>query len=401
MTYPEDFYLGDRRLIGQHAARKRLTKVLQSDRLGHAYLFTGNPGVGKTATALAFAEAIQGIDHLSDLRGKSFSRKSTWLNHPDIHVFFPIIKLSGDRLPKAEDMRALLTGLNEDPYASLDITSLESSTEEAKRKKSFYPIEYFREEIRKKAFLTPNEGRLTVIIVTRAETLRPDAANAFLKALEEPANRVLFILTSDRPDALLPTILSRCQIVPFTPLSTEDIQTGLVQHYQISTDDAQYLARISNGSFSVSRVNDVELFRALREYVLDFFRAAYSIHNGKLLPLVTEVAKNHNVEGLLRFLNLMEVFLHDVALAAATVDSNLFTQVDQADVILKFASTIQHGGLPSILDEIQRCRILITQNVNARLTLLVLGMRCHRLLRGSHDQGLSTAWLHAPTYYSA
>jgi DNA polymerase-3 subunit delta' len=398
--YTSDFFLGNRRLIGQHTVRKRLTTAVTTGRLGHAYLFAGNPGVGKTATALAFAEALQGIDNLSDLGGQATTTKRSWFNHPDVHVYFPILKQAGDKPPKVEDIRQLLQGLDEDPYTSLDFASLESTDEESRRKKSFYPIDYFHDEIRPRAYLRPNEGNFTIIVITRVETMRTDAANAFLKILEEPGDRVKFILTTDRVDALLPTILSRCQIVPFTPLSPVEVRDGLVHHYGYSEHDAQYLSRISGGSFAVSRMHDLDMFREHRNQAVAFLRSSYSLQHGKLLPLVTELAKENTVETLLRFLNLLEVFLHDVAIFRASGDTALLTNADQADVIAKFCTSLGQARMPEMFEQLNWARTLIGQNVSAKMVLLILGQRLHALLRGtSRVIETEERWRHMPAHF--
>jgi DNA polymerase-3 subunit delta' len=398
--YPPSWLLGNRRLIGQLNVRKKLTHVLSTGHLGHAYLFTGNPGVGKTATALAFAEALQGIDHLSDLHGYAASGKKSWFYHPDIHVFFPILKQANDKPPRTEDLRQLLQGLEEDPYASLEFASLENADDDMRKKRGFYPITYFREEIRPRAYLRPNEGRFTVIIITRIETMRPEAANAFLKVLEEPGERVIFILTADRVDALLPTILSRCQIVPFTPLTSHEIKEGLIRHYGYGEAEASFLSRISGGSFAIARSHDLELFRVHRDAVVAFLRASYSMQNGKLLPMVTELAKENTVETLLRFLSLLEVFLHDVAMYRASGDATLITNADQADVIIKFCASLEKARMNEMFDEINWARALIGQNISPKLTLLVLGQRLHALLRGL-PRVIETeeTWQHMPALF--
>src|SRR5699024_1229797 len=92
MTVYKDltFNFGDRRLIGQPFARKQIRRIIQSARISHAYLFSGPPGIGKKAFALAFAELLNGIDHLTDLGEQAFSKKSSWFPHPDVHVFLPL-----------------------------------------------------------------------------------------------------------------------------------------------------------------------------------------------------------------------------------------------------------------------------------------------------------------------
>src|SRR5690625_7732943 len=93
--------------------------------------------------------------------------------------------------------------------------------------------------------------------------MRKEAVNAFLKLLEEPSENVMFILTSSRPEQLLPTIVSRCQEIRLQALSSGDIEEGLTRYDGISREDAAYLARISDGSYSLARFYDLDELRPI------------------------------------------------------------------------------------------------------------------------------------------
>jgi len=108
-------------LIGQANAREQLQRIIQSGRASHAYLFTGPAGVGKTAFALAFAEVLNGIDNLTDLQEKAFSKKSSWFNHPDIHLFIPLpTTVTKSQQNIIEEMKNRLSLLAKDPYDIVD-----------------------------------------------------------------------------------------------------------------------------------------------------------------------------------------------------------------------------------------------------------------------------------------
>src|SRR5690554_1608957 len=77
-------WFGARRLVGQNRARTLLGRVLESERISHAWLLTGPQGSGETAHALAFAECLNGISHFTDLKTGADSRKSSRFSHPDL-----------------------------------------------------------------------------------------------------------------------------------------------------------------------------------------------------------------------------------------------------------------------------------------------------------------------------
>jgi len=176
----ESVTFGDRRLVGQKHAREQVERLLKTERLGHAYLFSGKAGAGTTAFALTMAEAVNGIDHFTDLKGGALSKKSSWFTHPDIHVFLPLPSTVG-----TEELRARLKLLADDPYEIVDFSLRPALTDSdsSKNRRAFYGIDYFHNEIRSKAVLKPNEGRRAILVITGIETMRKESANAFLKML--------------------------------------------------------------------------------------------------------------------------------------------------------------------------------------------------------------------------
>ncbi|MDZ7682446.1 MAG: hypothetical protein U5J63_12215 [Fodinibius sp.] len=109
------FDFGDQRLVGQQFAKEQIERIVHSGRISHSYLFSGPPGIGKTAFALAFAELVNGVSHLTDLGNQRFSKKSSWFTHPDIHVFLPV-----PTGVSVEELRNRLELLRDDPYEIID-----------------------------------------------------------------------------------------------------------------------------------------------------------------------------------------------------------------------------------------------------------------------------------------
>ena len=125
------------------------------------------------------------------------------LLHPDVHVLLPAPKDAD-----TDDLRARLETLAKNPYATVDFVRRPSLDDPAKtsNKQAFYPVARINDELRRAMSYRPVEGRYKVAIMTDADLLRTEAANAFLKLLEEPAPQTVFILITSRPDRLLPTI---------------------------------------------------------------------------------------------------------------------------------------------------------------------------------------------------
>ena len=233
-------------LRGQDEALGLLRAALQSGHVGHAYLFHGPSGVGKTRAALYLARAL-----LCESRSPDGSpcdtcescRMALALRHPDLDLRVPLPTFSteGRTERQAEEARSearatLLSRLATDPfYLPIFAKPAVHSVEDMARAKQFLSMTARR------------EGGAKVLILKRAEAMTGPAAHAFLKMLEEPhPNRVL-ILGARQARSLLPTIQSRCLHVRFRPLPA-DLIASVLEGRGISKPVAKLAARTADGS---------------------------------------------------------------------------------------------------------------------------------------------------------
>lgn len=390
------FNFGDRRLVGQDFAREQIKRIIHSGRISHSYLFSGPPGIGKTAFALAFAELINGVDHLTNLGDQAFSKKSSWFTHPDIHVFLPVpTDIS------VEELRERLELLREDPYEIVDFSLRPSLTNEesTKNKRAFYPIDYFREEIRPAAYYKPNEGQKTVIIMTGIESMKKEAANSFLKLLEEPAEDLIFLLTTDNTEALLPTIISRCQHIQLSPLNTKEIEQALIKQDGVDENEAAYLARVSGGNYAMTRFFDVDTLKSTREVIIDYLRYSYSQDAVNITQAAQDWQSQENLEGQIAILNVMEVFLRDLLVYRSTEKKELITNADQLDVIQKFCETMTDARLEEMIEQVNKCKPMVYRNVQPKLIFTSLAFRFSSLMRGNDPViNKQDSWKHLPAF---
>jgi DNA polymerase III subunit delta' len=388
--------IGKNTIIGQEKVKSEISSILNSDRLGHAYLIAGPAGIGKKALALSFAEAVNGIENLSELGELKFSSKSGWMNHPDIHLFIPVPSTY-----TKSDFNERLRMLADDPYAIVDFANRPNilSDVESKNRKAFYHINYFRDDIRPTFFLKPNEGKRNVIILSNIENMQATTANAFLKVLEEPPENVLIIMTTDHLNMIIPTVLSRCQVLKCSGLTNEEITNGLIQHDQISPDDASYLSRISGGNYSISRYYDVAQVKALRHEIITFLRMSYIQEASELVKLIHNWSSERNSEGILTILNMIEVFLKDIYIFMHTSDTSLVVNSDQIDVISKFVSSLKDANLERMIDLIESSRTITRQNIQAKYMFTVLSLRFSYLMRGANlIIPENEPWHHIPAF---
>jgi DNA polymerase III subunit delta' len=192
-------------LLGQQRAKSLLERSLGSGRIAHAYLFRGPEGVGKKLFAAAMAKAL-------NCRTSGPASACDWCvsckkylsgNHPDYLVESP-----EKEAIKIERIRELTKTLSYPPY----------------------------------------ESERRVIVLENVHTMRAEAANSLLKTLEEPPAGNVLILTAETSKNVLPTIRSRCQVIPFFPLNVTETSQILEDVHGIAKEKARLLARLSEGS---------------------------------------------------------------------------------------------------------------------------------------------------------
>ncbi|MEM6335873.1 MAG: DNA polymerase III subunit delta', partial [Bacteroidota bacterium] len=277
-------------MLAQSRVRNVLDRMLSSNRVAHALLFHGPHGAGKRAAALAFAGALQaGSSSLDAGTGDETYGRVQRMLHPDVHVFFPYPRDTSET-----DIAERLGLLGANPYAEIDYVRRPSLADPMKtsNKQAFYPVKRINDELKRVMSFRPHEGRYKVAILIGADTLRVEAANAFLKLLEEPAPNTVFILTTSRPDRILPTILSRCQRVRFDALAPEVIEHALVQQRQLDPVQAAPIARMAAGSYTraVELASNPRLIEQ-RAAVVEFFRVVFAFDGGKLADFVEQQGK--------------------------------------------------------------------------------------------------------------
>jgi DNA polymerase-3 subunit delta' len=192
-------------ILGQEGAVRLLREAMAKEKMPHAYLFVGIPGVGKTTTALALCRSLN-CDQPIKGEGCGHCRSCKELtggNFPDLVV----LEAEGQNI-KIEQVRGL------------------------ERAFSFKAV----------------AAKYRVTVVRRAETMTEEAANAFLKLLEEPPLGNILVLTVTEPLDLLPTILSRCQRVSFRPIPQALIEAWLVQNKGTEAEKARLISRMAAGS---------------------------------------------------------------------------------------------------------------------------------------------------------
>ena len=370
-------------IIGQKRVVEALRGAIARGRVAHAYLFYGPDGAGKRAVALAFAQALECERGGDEGCGACTPcRKVRRMLHPDVHVLFPYPSDA-----TTEDVAERLKRLGENPYAAIDFVRrpfLDDPTKKS-NKQALYTVARINEDLRRAMSFRPVEGRHKVAVMTDADRLRTEAANAFLKLLEEPGPQTLFILTTSRPDLLPPTILSRCQRFRFDALGAEDIEAALIAREAMAQAPAATLARMADGSYARAlELAENEGLMESRNFVIDFFRQAYTQNVDKLADLIERMGRmgREQVKGVL---GLMLRWMRDLVLYRAMGGEAPLVNVDQRETIARFCANVPTADLEAMVRLVEEAIELVERNVHVPLTMTALAQALGRAMRGPHS----------------
>jgi DNA polymerase-3 subunit delta' len=316
-------------LLAGHAARGRER---------HAYLFTGPEGVGRKTLALRFAQALNCPKPTAPgqpCRKCQTCKRLESLQHPDLSVVEAEREGAVLRIDQVRDLQHILA-------------------------------------------LSPYEARYRVALVLRFEEAHTSAANAILKTLEEPPAQVLVMLTAQSAESLLPTIVSRCEVIRLRPLSIEETSKGLQEIKAVPQETAEKLAHISGGrpGYAIRLFQEPHLLEQ-RQSVLDELIQLLSSSRRDRFAFAREVTdprdKLDSKEELHRMLQVWTTFWRDVLITASGLPKVL-TNIDYSDQVSMLAGNIGMKSAQYFVNSTESTIERIDKNVNARLAMEVLLM---------------------------
>ncbi|HRJ16441.1 MAG TPA: hypothetical protein PLI34_15690, partial [Saprospiraceae bacterium] len=230
-------------VIGQKTVQAQLLRMVQSDRLPHALLLLGPPGSGKRTLALALAQYV-----LCDAPGPTDAcgacrscRSVEGMKHPDLHFSYPT---AGANAISEHFLDAWRTRMAESPY--FDVFDWIKTIGKESNQGNITKDECVN--IVRKVSLKAFMGRRKILLMWLPEFLGKEG-NRLLKLIEEPPDDTLFVLLAENPERILPTILSRCQIVRTGPIDDADVSEGLQRIKGVSPEQADTTALLADGNF--------------------------------------------------------------------------------------------------------------------------------------------------------
>ncbi len=366
---------------GQRETIGRLLSTVKSERVSHAQLFTGPEGCGNLALALAYAQYVScenrsGVDSCGTCKSCVKYEK---MIHPDLHFVFPVVKKDTDPvsdrfIDKWREFAAV------SPYFSL--TKWLNYIGAGNAQGLIFTSE--AAEILRKLTLKSYESDFKVMIIWLPEKMHQVTANKLLKLIEEPPEKTLFLLVSDEPDKIVPTITSRCQLVRIPSFSPSDLSSYLIERFRIHKGRADDIARVSNGNIikaielcenEDSSFQDLDRFRTLMRYVWKKDVLSLIAWSEELSAIGREPQK--------RFLAFsLHLFRENLMMNLGQGKNGLvFLTGEEEAFSANFHPFINEGNINTFVEEFSLAHSHIEANGNAKIVFLDLALRLIGLFR--------------------
>ena len=368
---------------GQKDIITKLLRSVKEERVSHAQLFSGSEGCGSMALALAYAMYIS-CENRSDTDSCGVCKscvKYEKLIHPDLHFVFPVIKGKKATDPVSDNyIEEWREFLKISPYFTLN--NWMDSIEVGNAQGMIFASE--ASEIIKKLSLKTFESDFKIMIIWLPEKMHQSTANKLLKMIEEPPEKTLFLLVSEDPDKVIPTILSRCQLVKVPSFLTLDIENYLKNRFNISSEKAADISRVSNGNISRaielcesedSSLTNLEHFKSL-------MRFAWKRDIISLINWSEEIASTGR-EAQKNFISFsLRLLRENLMLSLDQLKNKLvYLTGNEAEFSGKFHPSINQKNIFPLTEEFNLVYSHIESNGNAKIIFLDLALKVTRLIR--------------------
>lgn len=389
--------MGWQEIIGQELQKRILVHALSLKRLAHAYLFTGPEGSGKEQTAFELAKLLNcNSPQSSPETGacgvcQSCLQADSFL-HPNIEYLFPVesVLLEKTDPTKSENKRfteakarydALMERKKKNPYMAPSMErAMGILTEQVS-------------ELQQKAAFMPSGGGRKVFIISQAEKLNPAASNKLLKLLEEPPPHVLFILVSSRPESVLPTIRSRCQVLSFSRISPQELK-GWITNRAPHLDEASVnlVSSLSRGNLDTATElllgmesgtpgEGTPQLVELRTRAVNFLRTLLTPN--RMIDAIREteeIAKTLSRPELTLFCGALLLFFQDITHRHLDPAYTALNYPDMATATDRFRTNFPNADTDAIARETEATIHALKRNANPLLVLSGYAITLKRLI---------------------
>lgn len=316
-------------VVGHEEIISHLQNAIRLGKVSHAYIFGGEHGSGKKLLASLFAMTLQCQEHGIEPCMKCAScKKALNKNHPDI----------------------------------INITH---------EKPNSIGIDEIRDQLINDVGIKPYESPYKIYIVNDADKLTLQAQNALLKTIEEPPAYAVVMLLADNPDALLPTITSRCVILSLKPVGDRLVKDYLMDRMHIPDYQAEVQASFAQGNVGKAQqmANSAE-FTELTENALRILKHSREMEVYELVDAIKIMSAEK--QNIYDYLDLFTMWFRDVLLFKATKEVDNLVFKEEINYIKERASVSSYEGLEQIIDAIRMADSRLRANVNFDLVMELL-----------------------------
>lgn len=317
-------------IVGQEMLKEHLMNALSNDKIGHAYIISGERNCGKEFMAKVFAEAIQCHERKdADPCGTCHScMQAESMNHPDIIFVHP-------------------------------------------EKPNVISVNDIREQINGTVDIMPYYDGKKVYIINDGELMNAAAQNALLKTLEEPPEYVVIIILTSNSDAFLPTILSRCVMLDFKPVPDELIKQFLMDTMKIPDYHADICTAFARGNVGKARLlAKSEEFDKVKNEAIGLLK---NIKDMEITEIVASIKKiNEYKFDINDYLDIFSIWYRDMLLFKATHDANGLIFREELSAIRNAADQSTYEGIEIVIEALEKSKQRLKANVNFELTLELL-----------------------------
>lgn len=371
-------------VTGHEQLKERLRTNIDEGRVSHAQLFAGNHGWGTLQLALAYVQYLHCPNRTNGepcgVCPSCVQMQS--LTHPDVHFVYPTIKPKGSSTPPTSDLYIEqwreIVGENDacfDEHAWYEAIGADNAQGLITAKEA--------DEIIRKLSYKAFEGKWKSVIIWTPEKMHPNCTNALLKILEEPWENTVFILISEHPEALLDTIISRCQSVNVGRIEQDALRSYATRALGATEEQAEVASRLADGSLLTLRrvvaegsdgsaTDNFELFTRL-------MRLSYSNKHLDLFEWAEQVAAMGR-ENQKSFLEYSLRLIRESYMLTAGMESVSYLWGDEKAFCSKFAPFVANHNVEAIVAEIERALRDVGQNGNAKIVFTHFALAMSKLI---------------------
>ena len=359
--------------------QEELNHSIERDRISHALLFSGKCGYGTLPLALWYAGRLLCTDESEKCKNDVMSG----LN-PDLHFVYPVT--TTDKVPRKPTSKDYVSDWRDfiaqnkfaDGFAWLQHIGADG-------KQGLINVEQSK-EILKNLSLRSYAGGYKVMIIWLPETLNISASNKLLKIIEEPPQKTVIIMISEKAEELLPTILSRCQLIRVPSLSQLEVEEVLVQQFSVDPNLAEEAAAVSQGDVSLaleSLLHQSESFETLFiQWVRNAFRAKKDVTAlVDIYDWSQEIAAWNDREKHKQFLSYCADIFRQALVQSYGAPDLVLNQIKSETFKWDgFANFIHGSNIEDILNEINEASYHVERNGNAKIIFLDMGIKMTRFI---------------------